>query len=462
MPDESGNVRAQAEAGFNEAITDLARLVAIPGSAWPTLDPSPLGVSAALVADLFTRAGFPEVGVVQAPRPDGTQGAPAVLAHKPAPPGGPTVLLYAHHDVQPAGDPAEWQVPPFEATELGGRLYGRGVADNKGGVILHLAAYRALVRALGPEVGLGVTVLIDGEEEIGSPSLPALLDRHPKVLRSDVVIVADSGNWRVGTPALTTSLRGYASATIEVRVLEHALHTGTYGGPVLDALAVLAQLIASLYAPDGSVAVAGLVGWDAGGTELSEEDYRSDAAVLPGVRLAGSGSITSRLWTKPALSVIGLDAPPVDLSPDAIVPRARAKVSLRIAPGDDPARALDTVRAHLEEHTPLGAHVTLAPGSATRSFAGDAQSPAARSMLRAMEEAWGVPPVLMGVGGSIPAAAELAASIPGAQVLINGAEDPDSRAHGVDESIDLDDFGKAILAEALLLASLAEEGGWRS
>ncbi|MGT2464072.1 M20/M25/M40 family metallo-hydrolase [Sinomonas atrocyanea] len=458
MADYTELLRAHARAGADEALRDLRHLVAIPGSAWAGTDPLHLERSAALVAELFEGAGFPEVDVVRVPKPDGMPGAPAVLAHRPAAPGCPTVLLYAHHDVQPTGDLGAWHSPPFEAVERRGRLFGRGVADNKGGVVLHLAACRALVRALGEEGGVGVTVLVDGEEEVGSPSLPRLLDTHGALLRPDVVIVADSGNWRVGVPALTTSLRGFASATLEVRVLEHSLHTGTFGGPVLDALAALSHLIASLYAADGSVAVPGLVGWDEGRPELSEEDYRLDAGVLHGVQLAGSGSIASRLWTKPALSVIGIDAPPVALSADAIVPSARARFSLRLAPGDDPARALAAVRSHLEANVPLGTRITLTPGASTRAFAGDAASDPARKMLAAMEEVWGVEPVLMGVGGSIPAAAELAGRFPSAQVLITGVEDPDSRAHGADESIDLGDFHKAVLAEALLLASLGAPG----
>lgn len=459
MSDYTELLRAHAQAGADKALDDLRSLVSIPGSAWAGTDPQHLEHSAALVAELFEGAGFPEVTVVRAPKPDGMPGAPAILAHRPAAPGRPTALLYAHHDVQPTGDLGAWHSPPFEATERRGRLFGRGVADNKGGVVLHLAACRALIRALGEEPGVGLTVLVDGEEEVGSPSLPQLLDAHGALPRPDVVVVADSGNWRVGVPALTTSLRGFASATLEVRVLEHSLHTGTFGGPVLDALAALSHLVASLYAADGSVAVPGLVGWDEGRPELSEEDYRLDAGVLPGVQLAGSGSIASRLWTKPALSVIGIDAPPVALSADAIVPSARARFSLRLAPGDDPAQALAAVRAHLEANVPLGAHVTVTPGAATRAFAGDAASAPARSMLRAMKEAWGVDPVLMGVGGSIPAAAELAARFPSAQVLITGVEDPDSRAHGADESIDLADFHRAVLAEALLLASLGTHGG---
>jgi acetylornithine deacetylase/succinyl-diaminopimelate desuccinylase-like protein len=455
-------LRAHTDAAFDQTLADLRRLVAIPGSAWAGHDPAALEDSAALVAELLARAGLPEVGVVHAPRAGGEPGAPAVLARRPAAAGCPTVLLYAHHDVQPAGDPGSWHTPPFKAVEREGRLFGRGVGDNKGGVVLHAAACGAVVHALGAEAGVGLTVLIDGEEEIGSPSLQELLDSRAAPLRPDVVIVADSGNWRVGVPALTTSLRGFASATVEVRVLEHSLHTGTFGGPVLDALAALSHLIASLYAPDGSVAVRGLAGWDGGGAEMSEPDYRADAGVLPGVQLAGSGSISSRLWTKPALSVTAIDAPPVGLSADAIVPSARARFSLRLAPGDDPDRALEAVRAHLEANAPLGAHVIFTPGATTRAFAGNARSAAARTMLRAMEEAWGVAPALMGVGGSIPAAAELAARFPSADLLITGVEDPDSRAHGADESIDLGDFRKAILAEALLLASLAEEGGRHS
>ena len=422
--------------------------------AWDSFDPVELDRAARHVAGLMHQAGIADVDILQAPRPDGAPGAPAVVGRRPARNGKPTILLYAHYDVQPAGDIALWESPPFEAVERDGRLWGRGAADNKAGVMLHLAAFRNALQVLGEDLDLGVTVFIDGEEEAGSPSLPLLLQQHGDLLHADVLVVADSGNWKVGVPALTTSLRGLVLGTIEVRVLDHALHSGTYGGPLLDAVTVLSRLIATLHHDDGSVAVEGLLSSDTPGPLLSEEEFRADSGVRPGVPLVGSGSLTSRLWTKPALAVIGMDVPSVALSSDTLQPVARAKFSLSLAPSTDTAAAMEAVRRHVEKHTPFGADVTFTPAGRTEGFAGDASSPAATTMLAAMEETWGVPAVCMGVGGSIPAVNILTRLYPRAEVLITGAEDPDSRAHGANESIHLGDFENAILAEALLMARL--------
>jgi cysteinylglycine-S-conjugate dipeptidase len=448
------HLRQAVEADFAAAVGQLSDLVRIPAMAWDSSDPADLYRAARHVADLMHEAGLTDVGILQAPRPDGSQGAPAVVGRRPARNGRPTVLLYAHYDVQPAGDPGLWDSPPFEAVERDGRLWGRGVADNKAGVLLHLAAFRNVLRVLGDGLDVGVTLFIDGEEEAGSPSLPALLQRHGDVLRADVLVVADSGNWKVGVPALTTSLRGLVLGTIEVRVLDHALHSGTYGGPLVDAVAALSRLLATLHNDDGSVAVQGLPASEVHGPALSEAEFRADARVRPGVRLAGSGSLTSRLWTKPALAIIGVDAPSVALSSDTLLPAARARISLSLAPETDTAAAMEAVRRHVEAHAPFGAEVAFTPGGRTEGFAGDASSPAAALMLTAMGESWGVPAVCMGVGGSIPAVDILQKLYPEAEVLITGAEDPDSRAHGANESIHLGDFENAILAEALLLARL--------
>ncbi len=448
------SLRQAVAADFAAAVGQLSGLVRIPAMAWDSFDPAELDTAAKHVAALLHEAGITDVDILQAPRPDGTPGAPAVVGRRPARNGKPTLLLYAHYDVQPAGDIALWESPPFEAVERDGRLWGRGVADNKAGVMLHLAAFRNALHVLGDDLELGVTVFIDGEEEAGSPSLPLLLQQHADLLHADVLVVADSGNWKVGVPALTTSLRGLILGTIEVRVLDHALHSGTYGGPLLDAVTVLSRLVATLHHDDGSVAVEGLLFSDAPGPLLSEEEFRADSGVRPGVPLAGSGSLTSRLWTKPALAVIGMDVPSVALSSDTLLPVARAKLSLSLAPATDTAAAMEAVRRHVESHTPFGADVTFTPAGRTEGFAGDATSQAARTMLAAMEDTWGVPAVCMGVGGSIPAVDILTKLYPRAEVLITGAEDPDSRAHGANESIHLGDFENAIVAEALLIARL--------
>ena len=449
-----GNLRTAVRSDFPAVVDELSALVRIPAMAWDSFDPSQLDQAAAQVAVLVRKAGLTDVGILQAPRPDGRPGAPAVVGHRPALPGRSTILLYAHYDVQPAGQLELWDSPPFEAVERGGRLWGRGVADNKAGVLLHVAAVRNALRVLGDGLGLGVTVFIDGEEEAGSPSLPLLLQQHADLLRAEVLVVADSGNWKVGVPALTTSLRGLVLGTIEVRVLDHALHSGTYGGPLVDAVAALSRLLATFHHDDGSVAVEGLPASEEPGPELSEAEFRADSGVRPGVPLAGSGSVTSRLWTKPALAIIGIDAPSVALSSDTLQPSARARFSLSLAPATDTAAAMEAVRRHVESHVPFGAEVVFTPGGRTEGFAGDTSSPAAGLMLKAMEEAWGVPAVSMGVGGSIPAVNILNKLYPDAEILINGAEDPDSRAHGANESIHLEDFENAIVAEALLLARL--------
>ena len=302
-------LRHEIEAGFPAAVEELSRLVAIPGIAWAAYDSAELERSATLVAELLADAGLPDVRILRGTTPAGISGGPAVVARKPAREGWPTVLLYAHHDVQPPGDPGLWDSPPFEAAERGGRLYGRGVADDKAGVAMHLAAVRAVLAVLGPDLGLGITVFVEGEEESGSPTLAALLAEHAELLAADVVVVADSGNWAVGEPALTTSLRGLVDGIIEVRALTHGLHSGTYGGPVLDALTLLGRLLATLHDDDGVVAVEGLAGSADTEVDLAEEQFRRDASVPEGIRLAGRGSLTSRLWSQPALAIIGVDGP---------------------------------------------------------------------------------------------------------------------------------------------------------
>lgn len=307
----------------------------------------------------------------------------------------------------------------------------------------------------GEGSGLGVTLFIEGEEESGSPSLSAFLDKYQDALQADVAVVADSGVWKVGVPALTTSLRGLVDGTIELRSLGHGLHSGTYGGPVLDAVTLLAQLIASFHDETGAVAVQGLVSNDLVDADMSEESFRSDAAVPSTVRLAGSGPITARLWNKPALAITGIDAPAVALASNTLIPSARAKFSLRLAPGDSPANAFEALRRHIQDHTPMGAEVVFTPGRASSPFAADVSSPAVQDALWALQEAWGTAPVQTGVGGSIPIVAALADRYPHMQILVTGAEDPDTRAHGANESLHLGEFRRSILAETLLLARLA-------
>src|SRR5690349_22458866 len=265
--------------------------------------------SAELTAKLLSQAGFGDVQIVS------EDGAPAVIARHPAPDGAPTVLLYAHHDVQPEGDPSQWVSPPFEPTERDGRLYGRGSADDKAGIATHLAAFRAH----GGQPPVGVTVFVEGEEEIGSPSLSRLLAAHKETLAADVIIIADSDNWTTDVPALTVSLRGLADCVVEVATLDHGLHSGLWGGVAPDALSALVRLLASLHDDEGNVAVAGLHEGTAADVDISRERVREEAGLLDGVTEIGEGSVPQRLWAKPAITVIGIDTTSIDKSSNTLI-----------------------------------------------------------------------------------------------------------------------------------------------
>lgn len=404
--------------------------------------------SAQAVADLLSQAGFGDVQIVS------EGGAPAVIARHPAPPGAPTVLLYAHHDVQPEGDRGQWTSPPFEPTERDGRLYGRGSADDKAGIATHLGAFRAH----GGRPPVGVTVFVEGEEESGSPSLARLLAAHRDTLAADVIVIADSDNWSVDTPALTVSLRGLVDCVVEVATLDHGLHSGLWGGVVPDALTVLVRLLASLHDDDGNVAVAGLHETDT--AALNYPDYpaervRTDSGLLDGVSEIGSGSVPQRLWAKPAITVIGIDTTPIEKASNTLIPRARAKVSMRVAPGGDAAAHLNALTAHLQSHAPWGAHVSVTRGDLGEPYAIDASGDVYDAARVAFRQAWGAEPIDMGMGGSIPFIAEFAAAFPQAKILVTGVEDPGTQAHSINESVHLGVLERAAISEALLLANLA-------
>lgn len=403
--------------------------------------------SAQSVADLLSQAGFGDVQIVS------EGGAPAVIARHPAPPGAPTVLLYAHHDVQPEGDRAQWASPPFEPTERDGRLYGRGSADDKAGIATHLAAFRAH----GGMPPVGVTVFVEGEEESGSPSLAAVLAAHRDTLSADVIVIADSDNWSADTPALTVSLRGLVDCVVEVATLDHGLHSGLWGGAVPDALTALVRLLASLHDDDGNVAVAGLHETDI--AALNYPDYpperaRTDSGLLDGVSEIGSGSVPQRLWAKPAITVIGIDTTPIDKASNTLIPRARAKVSMRVAPGGDAAAHLDALTAHLRSHAPWGAHVSVTRGDIGEPYAIEASGDVYDAARAAFRQAWDAEPIDMGMGGSIPFIAEFAAAFPQAKILVTGVEDPGTQAHSINESLHLGVLERAAISEALLLANL--------
>ena len=400
--------------------------------------------SADAVADLLRDAGFAQVEIVS------EGGAPAVIARHPAPPGAPTVLLYAHHDVQPEGDPAQWDSAPFEPTERDGRLYGRGTADDKAGIAIHLAAFRA--HEGNPPVG--VTVFVEGEEECGSPSLGRLLKVHKHKLSADVIVIADSDNFSVDIPALTVSLRGLVDCVVEVATLDHGLHSGIWGGVVPDALTALIRLLATLHDDDGNVAVAGLHEAQAAAVDRGAQWVRAESGLLDGVSEIGTGTVAQRLWAKSAITVIGIDTTPIAKASNTLIPSARAKISLRVAPGGDATEHLAALRRHLESHIPWGAQVTVTPGDIGQPYAIDATGPVYDAARAAFRQAWGVDAVDMGMGGSIPFIAEFAEAFPGATILVTGVEDPGTQAHSINESLHLGVLERAAVTEALLLGML--------
>jgi acetylornithine deacetylase/succinyl-diaminopimelate desuccinylase-like protein len=438
-------LRAAIEREMPGVRADLERLIRIPGIAFDGFDFSHVERSAEAVAELLRGCGL-DVEIVR------NGGQPAVIGHRPAPEGAPTVLLYAHHDVQPVGDLALWKSDPFEPVERDGRLYGRGAADDKAGVMAHVAA----LRAFGDALPVGVVVFVEGEEEFGSESLGGLLSRYQERLRADVIVIADSGNWDIGVPALTTSLRGLVNCFVEVRVLESAVHSGMFGGAVPDALTVLSRLIATFTDPAGDVVIEGLARRETAVVDYPEDRLREEAGMLDGVEFIGTGRLTDRIWHQPAVSILGIDAPPTAGAPNALIPNAKAKVSVRLAPGDDPKRAYAALVDHVHKHTPWGAQVSVVLESDGAPCDIDTSGPMYAAGRSAFRTAWdGVEPVDMGVGGSIPFIATFQEMFPAAAILVTGVEDPNSKAHGPNESLHLAEFQRVCLAEALLFANVA-------
>lgn len=442
-PDHIEALRARVHDLMPQVRADLEALTRIPSVSLGAFDQAHVEASAEATAALLRAEGL-DVEIVR------EGGRPAVIGHKPGPPGSRTVTLYAHHDVQPPGDEALWDSPPFEPTERDGRLYGRGAADDKAGVMAHVAA----LRAHGDDLPVGVTIFVEGEEEIGSDSLPTILERHGEKLRADAIVLADSTNWAIGEPALTTTLRGMIRANIEVRTLDHGVHSGMFGGAVPDALMVLVRILASLHDDEGNVAVAGLREGVASDLPYDEDRLRHESGLLDGVQPIGSGSLLSRMWTKPSVTTIGIDAPTVATSSNTLVPAARAKVSMRIAPDEHDLDAFERLREHVMAQVPWGAHVEVTLDERGAGFAADADGPVYDQARAAFADAWGVQPVDIGVGGSIPFVAAFAEQFPDAAILVTGVEDPDARAHGANESLHLGEFEKVCVAETLLLARL--------
>jgi len=438
-------LRAKVDELADGAVEQLSQLMAIQSVS--SLNPDGVNEHAQAVADAARAAGAADATVVSE-----AGGLPAVIAHWPAPQGQPTILLYSHGDVQPTGDVSQWHSEPFVATKRGERLFGRGSADDKGGVVSHLTA----LKAFDGNPPVGVTLFVEHEEEIGSPSMTSIIEAHKDELAADVIVVADSVNWDQGEPSVTTTLRGVADCAVELRTLDHPLHSGQFGGVVPDALTAMCKLLATLHDENGDVAVAGLHTAEPASVEYPEERLRTETAILDGVDWLGTGNPADKMWTRPSLSVLAIDATPVAEAINILPSVCRAKVGLRVAPGGDATQDLEALMDHLRTHVPYGAQVEVTPGEAGAPGVVPFEGPYAEIANQAFKAAWGTEPVQMGTGGAIPLITDLQHAFPQATVLVTAVTDPDSRMHGLDESLHLGDFRKAILTEALILAGMAK------
>lgn len=439
-------IESAVAAAMPQAVEELKRLVAIPSVAFPGHPEEPVHAAAAVTEELLRSTGLTHVQQIP------VEGSfPAVYGEAPAPPGAPTVLLYAHYDVQPPGDPAAWRTPPFQPTIINGQMYGRGAADDKSGVIAHVAA----LRAFHGRFPVGVKVLIEGQEEYAGERLEAFVERNPDLLRADAIVVADSGNPKIGDPAVTTSLRGMAAFTIEVRSLKEPVHSGSFGGAAPDALAALMRMLTALHDDNGDIRVPGLPRGTFLGQGPSEEDFRATAGVHDGASLVGSGSLADRLWASYAITVTGLDVPSVSGAINAVQPAARARVTVRIPPAGDPKTAVDAVVDFLRQVAPWGVQVTVTDYVVGSGFQSDSGGKARAALNRAMDRAFGRPPRNVGAGGSIPLVNTLLKQFPAAEILLFGAEDEDAAIHAPNERVDLEELRRIATTEALFLHELS-------
>ncbi|MYS07953.1 M20/M25/M40 family metallo-hydrolase [Streptomyces sp. SID6041] len=433
------------------AKAELTELVAFESVADEAVAPrSECEGAANWVADALRAEDFQDVALLDTP--DGSQSVYGVL---PGPAGAPTVLLYAHYDVQPKLDESAWLTPPFELTERDGRWYGRGTADCKGGFILHLLALRALKANGG--VPVTVKVIVEGSEEQGTGGLERYAEQHPDLLASDAIVIGDAGNFRVGLPTVTATLRGMTMIRVGIDTLEGNLHSGQFGGAAPDALAALIRVLDSLRGPDGSTVIDGLPGdqvWE--GLQYPEEDFRRDAKVLSGLSLPGAGTVADRIWARPAVTVIGIDCHPVAGATPSIPSSARAQLSLRVPPGLDSADVTKLLFAHIEKHTPWNARVSLEQVGQGQPFQADTSSPAYASMAEAMRVAYpGQEMQTAGMGGSIPLCNTLASLYPESEILLIGLSEPEAQIHAPNESVSPEELERLSVAEAHFLVNYA-------
>jgi cysteinylglycine-S-conjugate dipeptidase len=432
------DVTAKVRGLMPQLRTDLEALARIPSVSVPGRVDQPLLDAFEMTSQLFADAG------VTVDRLDLPDTAPVVTGTIPAPPGAPTVLLYSHYDVVPAGDETQWTSPPFEPTERDGALFGRGVADTKSNILAHVGA----LRAWGGRPPVGIKLCIEGYEEIGSGALTAYPPTDPERFQADALVIGDMGSIRPGMPTLTTALRGMANVIVELRTLESGKHSGQYGGAAPDALLAILRALASLHDEHGDVAVTGLRREEWDGEQQPEEDFRALGTVLDGMPLIGTGGLGSRVWSGPAITVIGIDVPSVDGAVNAVSPYARAVLNVRVHPEQDAAEAQDAVIEHLRAQRPFGIKLDVQPGPTGNGFAAATKGPAYVAARAAWSAAWGRDVMLAGSGGSIPIVSALAQALPDAEALLVGTTDGFANIHGPDERLLLSEFEKATVAEA--------------
>ncbi len=449
------------KADEESVLADLVRLTRIPSvSARPVPD-AHVSASADCVADLMRKAGLAQVERIDLP------GAhPYVLGHRVEDPSLPTLLLYAHHDVQPEGDPARWTSPPFEPVRRGERIYARGIVDDKAGVMIHLAAISAWVKSFGA-LPLNVHFVVEGEEEIGSEHLDEFLRANRSKVPADAIVLTDTANLQRGLPSLTTRLRGLVKVQVEVQGLRHALHSGMWGGPVPDPVMGMSRMLSSLVRADGSIAVPGCVEGAQRATKaqraalarlpFSARAFREDAGFVTGARphAKGGAGTYEALWFRPSLAITALEASPVEGSSNQLVPAARARIGVRIVPGQDPRRVLRALVAHLKAHVPWGLALRVTPMTSTPAWSTDSSGPAFDAARRALRAGYGCDAVEIGAGGSIPFVGPFAKALGGVPALLIGTEDPACNAHAEDESLYVPDFLASCRAAVHLYAELA-------
>jgi acetylornithine deacetylase/succinyl-diaminopimelate desuccinylase-like protein len=443
-------------------INHLKDLVRIPSISFPGFDPTPVKQSAEAVANLLRKSGLHDVRILDA----GT-GHPSAFGQWTGAPGKPAILLYAHHDVQPTGREELWTTPPFEPSERNGRLYGRGVSDDKGGVMMHVAALRSYLASTG-SLPMNVKVVIEGEEEVGSTNLDKLLQGHRELFSADVVLIADSENFDSGIPSLTASLRGIVTVNIEVRTLSSSVHSGTWGGPLPDPVLALAKMLAGLVNDQGIPVIPGLMDKvrvlspaekaDLNALPFKEPLYREQSKILNGVQIiGGEGSVYEKMWYRPSIAVNAIEASSRRQAANIINDSAWARVGIRIVPDMDPVETLNLLKNHLTHHAPpWGVEVKIEQESPSRCWRTDTNGPVFESARAALEKGYGRKPVIVGAGGSIPFVQTITEALGGIPALLFGVGDPYTAAHSENESLLISDWESGCRSLIHLFAALSD------